>query len=160
MTKYTSNEQYELDKEKVLDSLNRGVPLQEKFWGYYGLVYQLLQQSKWIGNTDDDNSASVKPIPVKKDGNGLAIKDYEVKDWFAKLNEELDKVKNAAFIIDISICAEYELQERKKALAMELQDLITVCTSYLDYLGFDEVAREKLCQQVNDKNRKRGYFEE
>ena len=66
MTKYTNNEQYERDKEKVLDSLNRGVPLQEKFWGYYGLIYQLLQQSKWVGNDDDNNSASSKPIPVKK----------------------------------------------------------------------------------------------
>ena len=45
-------------------------------------------------------------------------------------------------------------------IAEELQDLITVCTSYLDYLGFDQKKRIELTKHINDKNRQRGYFEE
>ena len=152
MTKYDSNEQYERDKAALIHIANGTHII--NFIENADVIANLLKQSKWIGNVDDvvDNSASVKPIPVKKDGNGLAIKDYEVKDWFAKLNEELDEVKSAAF---------FDLYDStREDIAEELQDLITICTSYLDFLGFDEAARVKLCQQVNDKNRKRGYFEE
>ena len=87
-----------------------------------------------------------KPIPVVNDKNGKLIRDYTRDDWFAKLNEELDEVKEA------TICSV------KKHLAEELQDLITVTTSWQESFGFDEKAREKICAAVNDKNQKRGYY--
>ena len=130
MTKYTSNEQYELDKKKlmaehfILGNIN---------------TFNMLKQSKWIGDPDN------KPIPVVKDKAGKLIKHYSTRDWFKQLNEELDEVKQSS---DIPKQAE------------ELQDLITVCTSFLEYLGYDETARGNLAKQINEKNRRRGYFEE
>ena len=130
MTKYTSNEQYELDKKKlmaehfILGNIN---------------TFNMLKQSKWIGDPDN------KPIPVVKDKAGKLTKDYSTLDWFNKLNEKLDEVKQSS---DIPKQAE------------ELQDLITVCTSFLEYLGYDETARGDLAKQINEKNRQRGYFEE
>ena len=41
-----------------------------------------------------------------------------------------------------------------------LIDIIYVCVKRLEYLGYDESAREKLYQAVNNKNRRRGYFED
>lgn len=160
MIKYTNNEQYERDKAALI-RIAKGniVPLIENA----DVIAELLKQSKWIGDVDDvvDNSASVKPIPVKKDKFDRLTKDYDIFDWLGRIDEELDEVKSAATAFDSAReDITEELQERKKALAMELQDLITVCTSCLDFLGFDEAARDKLCQQINEKNRKRGYFEE
>ena len=137
MTKYTSNEQYEKDKAKVLDALNSfsvysSPRLLDK-------IEDLLEQSKWSGDPDN------KPIPVVKDKAGKLTKDYSTLDWFNKLNEKLDEVKQSS---DIPKQAE------------ELQDLITVCTSFLEYLGYDETARGDLAKQINEKNRRRGYFEE
>ena len=205
MIKYTSNEQYERDKARLINILIGG--------GVEDFAINMLKQSEWVGaksqmlaeiycladdiaqdldynneycspraneaigeailkgfqikeliDIDDDQQANsmrfIRPIPVVKDKYDIPTKEYNLRDWLQKLNEELDEVKEAAFIVDISICAEYELQKRKKALAMEIQDLITVCTSYLDALGFDEVARNEITKQVNEKNRKRGYFEE
>ena len=207
MTKYTSNEQYEKDRLKIIarHSILKDMGID---------IIDLLTQSEWIGaksqmlaeiycladdiaqdldynnsndlsrelskaigeavlkgfqikeliDIDDDQQANsmrfIRPIPVVNDEHGIPTKGYDLREWLQKLNEELDEIKQAAFIVDVSICAEYELQKRKKALAMEIQDLITVCTSYLDALGFDEAARNEITKQVNEKNRKRGYFEE
>lgn len=52
------------------------------------------------------------------------------------------------------------LDDTEKRLAEELTDVITVCVSWLDALGYDEKARERLQAQVNEKNRKRGYHDE
>ena len=46
----------------------------------------------------------------------------------------------------------------EKRIAEELTDVITVCVSWLDTLGYDETARERLQAQVNEKNKARGYF--
>ena len=85
MTKYTSNEQYEKDKAKVLDALNSfsvysSPRLLDK-------IEDLLEQSKWSGAPDN------KPIPVVKDKAGKLTKDYSTLDWLNKLNEKLDEVK-------------------------------------------------------------------
>ena len=148
MTKYTSNEQYETDKANFVNLFGDSIVINNRN------LTNLLQQSKWI-NFD----FSTKPIPVIKDKHGKLIKDYSFTDWFLQLNEELDEIKEAAFIVDSSICAEYELQQRINALAEELQDLITVCTSMLQQLGFDESKRNQLAMQVNVKNKERGYFD-
>ena len=157
MTKYTDNDQYETDKARVVDKLSRHLHNKSIIHSesvFTNDILDLLKQSKWI-----DSDFSTKPIPVIKDKHGKLIQDYSFTDWFNQLNEELDEIKEAAFIVDTSVCAEYELQQRINALAEELQDLITVCTSMLQWLGFDEYKRNELAMQVNVKNRNRGYLE-
>lgn len=158
MTKYTSNEQYEKEKANFIADIERFAGIQKTLHTTCEHheaeeLVNLLKQSKWSGSGDDDNSTPVLPIPVKKDGNGKLTKDYDVRDWFAKLNEELDEVKSAATAFDL-------YDSTVEDVAEELQDLITVCTSYLDYLGFNVQKRIELTKQINDKNRQRGYFEE
>ena len=145
MTKYTDNDHYENDKAKLFNAL-------ESFSVYsrprlLDRIWDLLQQSKWIGS-----DFSIKPIPVVKDKHGKLVTDYKSSDWFRQLNEELDEVKCAATVLDL-------YDSTVEDLAEELQDLITVCTSMLQQLGFDESKRNHLCKQVNDKNRNCGYFE-
>lgn len=41
-----------------------------------------------------------------------------------------------------------------------LGNIMVMCIKRLEQLGYDESARQKIYQAVNDKNRKRGYFEE
>ena len=96
---------------------------------------------------------TIRPIPVVKDGNGKLIKHYTPKDWFQKLNEELDEVKIAVVNRADNLGSAAEIAE-------ELQDLITVCTSMQEWLGFNDVQRGFLAKEINEKNCKRGYFEE
>ena len=87
----------------------------------------------------------VLPKPVKRDKNGKLTADYTRREWFLKITEE---VLEAWEIVD----TEYH--------ARELVDVITVCISRLDALGFDEEARADLFAYVNKKNEQRGYFKD
>lgn len=41
-----------------------------------------------------------------------------------------------------------------------LSKIIVMCIKRLEYIGYDESARQEIYQAVNDKNRKRGYFDD
>lgn len=46
----------------------------------------------------------------------------------------------------------------REHLAEELTDVVTAATTALCMLGYDEEARGKLQERVNEKNRSRGYW--
>ena len=100
-----------------------------------------------------------KPQPCTK------YRDAGTVEWIAKLNEETNEVVQEAVILED--CADelgtvdhdvYGIVDVKKRLATELTDVITLCTSWLDALGYDETMRGELQKRVNEKNKKRGYF--
>ncbi|WP_298588486.1 hypothetical protein [uncultured Selenomonas sp.] len=56
------------------------------------------------------------------------------------------------------ICFADRGDEAKEHLAEELTDVKTAATTALHVLGYDEVARGKLQERVNEKNKARGYW--
>jgi len=99
------------------------------------------------------------PQPCKKFHNASVL------EWIAKLAEETHEVIQEATILK-EVADEdgmvdhdtYGLLDVKKRLATELTDVITLCTSWLDVLSYDEEARGKLQERVNEKNKARGYW--
>ena len=110
-------------------------------------------------------SEKILPRPVVRDRNGKMIKKHNVKDFFFRVIEELleateeyNKLKtwqNANVHNHKEISEEY-----REKFAEEVCDIITVCVSMLEANGIDEEKRSKIFRQVNEKNEKRGYFEE
>ena len=99
------------------------------------------------------------PSPIIRDRQGRLAKTLVLHEWLAKLDEELDEVKLAAMSDNVDF--DYHDDTSFGNVAEELQDLITVATSMLyNYVGLDEQKRNELCAYVNEKNRKRGYFED
>ena len=101
---------------------------------------------------------SVSPRPVIRDGNGILIKDYTPQDFYLKLQEEISEAMEKMMLYsygDYQVSANIE----KEDIAEEIADVITVCISQLEALGFDEEKRSKIFAKVNEKNEKRGYFE-
>ena len=103
----------------------------------------------------------IKPIPCRK------FKNASTLAWIAKIVEETDEVVQEAAIL--GDCADgegmvdhdiYGIVSVKKRLATELTDVVTVCVSWLDALGYGEAARGRLQRGVNEKNRRRGYHDE
>ena len=97
------------------------------------------------------SSKNILPRPVIRDDNGKFTKYYLPRDWFLKLQEEVFEVQR-----------ETNLNEVKYGhilyIAEEIADVITVCISYLNALGYDEKKRSEIFRRVNEKNEKRGYF--
>jgi len=111
-------------------------------------------EKKRAGEQDGTIVNMMRPQPCKK------FKMISTADWITKLMEEVVEVVHIAtdkaeldvrdWLDDEDILAD--------KLGEELTDVITVCTSWLDAFGYDEVARGKLQEKVNEKNRKRGYW--
>lgn len=107
----------------------------------------------------------ILPLPVKKNKFGQRVADLPVDVYYGQIAEELLEAHNAAnnrHIVKIlrndgcGQCSEIlDCNEPE-----ELVDIITTCITRLDILGYDEDARQKLYQAVNDKNKSRGYFED
>ena len=89
------------------------------------------------------------PVPCRK------FRSASTLEWVAKLAEETQEVIAEANVLE----AGADVYVKNK-LSEELTDVITVCTSWLDTLGYDEAARGRLQERVNEKNRKRGYHDE
>lgn len=85
------------------------------------------------------------------------VKERSIKDWFAKINEELDEFKAA-----VLACATYEMAEQpvnalefdecEDVVAEAATDTITAITSMLEAMGIDEQARQEAQERVNKKN--------
>ena len=70
----------------------------------------------------------------------------DTKGWFAKINEETFEAHEQAVL------------GNKDAEAEELTDIITVCVSMLEDMGYNQAARMKIQRDVNEKNEKRNYL--
>lgn len=115
-------------------------------------ILQLLRKAeKEHGHTDhsangkEDAGATqekpVLPIPCTKGFENLAVKDY-----FQKINEELDEPKEGVFLF------------RKERIAEEAADTITAITSMLEAMGIDEQQRQAAQRRVNERNQQRGRW--
>lgn len=77
--------------------------------------------------------------------------------WVAKLNEETGEAIREA--LKVSRLAEMDgnFHDAEVDLAEEFTDVITVCTSWLHALGYDEYLRGEVQKRINEKNKARGY---
>lgn len=91
----------------------------------------------------------ILPVPCTK------VEEETVKDWFQKINEELDEFKEGLSLSDEPeelIFSEWA----KDRYAEEAADTITAITSMLEAMGIDERMRQEAQERVNRKNRERG----
>ena len=103
------------------------------------------------------------PVPVRRDNRKFPVAGYSFDEWFLKIAEEVFEAHAVAKETrtysqknDGTIIVKRENLDR---LAEELTDVITVCTSFLNAIGFDQDARAYLQRKVNQKNLMRGYME-
>lgn len=122
-------------------------------------VLELEQELKTIkGRTE-------RPIPVVRDRQGRLAKDLTLKEWFQKLNEEVDEVKIAAHVmypaLDV-VPSRYEdaiLEYEKENIAEEICDVIKVLYSMANQMGIDGDDLDKAMHKCNEKTRRRGCHE-
>lgn len=122
-------------------------------------VHELEDENKrlkgLLGERDNKQVLDMtKPQPCTK------FRNAETIEWLAKLAEETSEVVQEAKDMDECVLLEERLSAAyaKERLAEELTDVITVCVSWLDELGYDEAMRGELQRLVNKKNKKHGYF--
>lgn len=118
-----------------------------------------------VGIEEHEKGDKVQEIDMTKPQPCTKYRDAGVLAWIAKLVEETHEVVQEAAILEENADEDgtvdhdiYGLVDVKKRLIMELTDVITLCTSWLDALGCDETMRGEVQRRVNKKNEERGYF--
>lgn len=105
---------------------------------------------------EHEKEDKVQEIDMTRPQPCTKFRNAGIVDWAAKLNKEVyEVIRGAAYIERLADEADDDDVER---LAEELTNVITVCTSWLDALGYDEEKRGELHRRVNEKNRERGYL--
>lgn len=101
---------------------------------------------------------AVLPAPVKQ-VDGVDVKTWTIKQWLAKINEELDELKDAVWFGNGGLGRIDHISSSDKfAIADEATDTITAITSMLEAMGIDEQQRQAAQVRVNNNNRQRGRF--
>ena len=98
-----------------------------------------------------------RPIPIVKDRQGRFAKDLTLKEWFAKIDEEVNEVKEAALRLYVSLLATpYQLGEDRPIVAEEVCDVIEVLYSMANQMGIDGDMIQKGIHETNKKLKERG----
>jgi hypothetical protein len=96
------------------------------------------------------------------------VNETTVKDWFQKINEELDELKESILLDNqgmtvnclLDTRAKYAIRSEAEYLPMlvaeEAADTITAITSMLEAMGINEEMRQEAQERVNRKNEERG----
>ena len=85
----------------------------------------------------------------------VGFDDWTVKQWFGKINEELDELKEAVNLELGTNVHNARHQVPVLAVAEEAADTITAITSMLEAMGIDENMRQKAQRNVNERNAER-----
>ena len=103
------------------------------------------------------------PHPCTFDGK-RHVSEYTLRDWFSKLEEEVAEVEveteewGDLTVKDILHMRDWSEDDKLEHLTEELFDVITVATSTLEWIGWSVYGRCQKQKEVNEKNRKRGYW--
>jgi hypothetical protein len=105
-----------------------------------------------------------RPIPIVRDRQGRLAKDLTLKDWFCKLNEELDELKNellGVYVLYNGHCSEANRPsyEERKRIVGELCDVIEVLYSMANQMGIDGDMIQQGIHKTNKKLRERGCID-
>lgn len=99
------------------------------------------------------------PTPIIKDKLGLHVAHYSLEKWFETIARYVLKAhaecREEVTIVQNGLYPQWQ-KKNISGLAARTTELITVCTSLLNSLGYDEKARLELQREVNDKNREAG----
>lgn len=98
---------------------------------------------------------AVLPTPVKQ-VDGVDVKTLTMKQWFTKINEELDEFKEVMLRWSNLDGVGIDYYSDENAIADEAADVVTAITSMLEAVGIDERRRQAAQMWVNEKNRRRG----
>jgi NTP pyrophosphatase (non-canonical NTP hydrolase) len=99
-----------------------------------------------------------------RDRQGRLAKEFTLKEWIQKLNEEVDELKNellgAYLFTEVPCRREPGLNDNKKWLIVgELCDVIEVLYSMANQMGIDGDMIQKGIHDTNEKLKERGCID-
>ena len=99
-----------------------------------------------------------RPQPCTKFAHAGTVE--RIAKLVEETNEVIQETPEYRTLFENGYSREYpdRAKAAKDRIALELTDVIHVCVSWLNAMGYDEEARGELHRLVNEKNRERGHF--
>ena len=131
----------------------RIIKVESRKEGNYRILYIHYRECR---NVEDKN---VLPLPCVRN-NGKTFEKTTLREWLAKLHEEMTEMEEKAF----GICGLDDYPKKEKLygthieteFALECADVATVLASMQEAFGIGLEARNEAQRRVNAKNRERG----
>ena len=151
-----------MDREAALGMLENLGKLRKLLVDYEQEMKRLKKENEWLKKVLEDcekkrvaaKGGRIVDMTRPQPCNMFDVADAEA--WGKELGKHMyEVIKDVIYMDQFFDCIERADEE---ALAEKLTDVITVCTSWIDALGYDEVKRAEIQGKVNDKNRRRGYW--
>ena len=121
--------------------------------GNYRILHIHYRECK---NVEDKN---VLPLPCVRN-NGKTFEKTTLREWLAKLHEEITEMEEKAFGIcgldDVPRKDDIRGTRIETEFALECADVATVLVSMQEAFGIESEPRGKAQRMVNEKNRSRG----
>ena len=99
-----------------------------------------------MGRTGGERA--ILPLPCTN------VKEATIKEWFAKIDEEMNELKEA--VLQYNASGRDRDGFDRKHVAYEAADTSTSITSLVEWLGIGEAERQKAQADVNERNMERG----
>lgn len=112
------------------------------------------QQLEKIEKGTFNKNENILPRPVICDGNRKLIKDYTLEDFSKSLQKE-----TFGLVDQLDMAIQSRNIEVLGGVPEKIADIITVCISYLNAIGYNEEERSEIFCRINERNEKWGYFE-
>jgi len=116
------------------------------------------EEEKGSTEATQEREKAILPLPVKN-VDGVSVETWTVKDWFQKINEELDELKEDVMcgVAGLKSYASYSYcsEGSREFIADEAADTITAITSMLEAMEIDERQRQAAQERVNERNAER-----
>lgn len=105
----------------------------------------------------EEKGLGVRPLPCVRDENGVFKEQTIIKQLIAKVDEELNEMKEAVYFSSPGdfLVNYIKPEAARERIAEEAADTITAITTMLEALGIDAEMRDEAQRRVNEKNRKR-----
>jgi hypothetical protein len=104
----------------------------------------------------------VRPIPIVKDRQGRLVKDLTLKEWLAKLDEEVTELKAellGSYVLEDKLMNGNLDHSRRWNIGSEMADIVELLHNMGNQMQMDNVFWDGLTFETNEKMRGRGLID-
>jgi hypothetical protein len=104
----------------------------------------------------------VRPVPIVRDRQGRLVKDLTLKEWLAKLDEEVTELKAellGSYVLEDKLINGNLNRVKRRNIGGEMSDIIELLHNMGHQMGMDDEFWDAQTFETNEKMRERGLID-
>jgi hypothetical protein len=104
----------------------------------------------------------IRPVPIVRDRQGRLVKDLTLKEWLAKLDEEVTELKAellGSYVLEDKLINGNLNRVKRRNIGGEMSDIIELLHNMGHQMGMDDEFWDAQTFETNEKMRERGLID-